>query len=85
MIYEECGNHRGQQCTRSSFFYLPAIGLTNMDVFSLKPFASQGESFQLTRFSRFREVREQTSKQTNSLTHSLTDWRFYRVINIQEV
>ena len=31
MIYEGFGDHRGQHCTRSSFF--PAYGSTNPDVF----------------------------------------------------
>ena len=38
MIYEECGNHRGQQSTCSSFFYFPANGLTNPDIFQPKTF-----------------------------------------------
>ena len=50
MIYEECGNHRGQQSTRSIFFCFPANGFTNLDVFSLKPSASQGEPSGLVRF-----------------------------------
>ena len=47
--------------------------------FSLKPSPSQGNhpsKFQFAGVHRFGGVREQTNKQT----HSLTDWRFYRVI-----
>ena len=33
MIYEECSDNRGEHCTRSIFFYFPAGGSTNPDVF----------------------------------------------------
>ena len=44
MIYEECGDHGGQHCTRSSFLYFSANGSTIQDVFSLKPSATQRQS-----------------------------------------
>ena len=58
--------------------YFPANGLTNPDVFSLKPSLSQGESslkISARLGSPFRR-----SQGTNTQTHSLTDKRFYRVI-----
>ena len=80
MIYQECGNHRGQQRTRSSFFYFPANGSINLDVFLaynlLHSKGSHPLKYQLISFSRFGGVREQT----NTQTHSLTSYCFYRVI-----
>ena len=75
-MYEECGYHIMQHCTRSSFFYSPANGLTSLEVFfSLEPFATQGKNhsskFQLIRICRFGGVWEQTNTQTHSLTDVL--------------
>ena len=87
MIYEECNNHRGQHSTRSIFFYFPANGLTNPDVFQPKTFLIPREIITQKFSSSGLVVSEelgnkQTNRQTNSLTHSLTDWRFYRVITL---
>ena len=71
MIYVECGNHRGQQSTRSIFFIsLLTVRRIRM-FFSLKPSATEGETslkFQLIRLSRFGGVKEQINKQTDKLT-----------------
>ena len=51
--------------------------------FSLKPFNpkwNHPSKFQLTGVRRFGGVREQTNTQTDSLTHSLTEWCFDREI-----
>ena len=47
----------------------------------MHPKGNHPSKFQLAGVRRFGGVREQTNKQqTDSLTHSLTDWFFYRVI-----
>ena len=62
------------------FFYFLANGSTNLDVFLalnlLHPKGNHRSRFQLIRFSRFGGVREQTNRQT----HSLTFYCSYRVI-----
>ena len=69
-------DHQGSQYTCQ----FPVNCSMNPDVFCLKLFASQGKGdhpskFQHAGVHRFGGVREQTNKQT----HSLIDWRFYRV------
>ena len=62
--------------------YFPANGSTNPDDFSLKPSPSHGESslkISARWGSPFRRS-SGTSKQTDRLTHWLTDWCFYRVM-----
>ena len=44
-MYEGYGDHRGRTGNALVFFYFPANGSTNIQMFfSLKPSASQGES-----------------------------------------
>ena len=59
--------------------YFPANGSTNPDVFNLK--GNHPSKFQLAGVRRFGGVREHPNRHTHKLTHSLTDWRFYRVIS----
>ena len=58
--------------------YFPAYGSTNPDGFLAKnlpnPKGNHPSKFQLAGVRRFGGVREQTNKQTNTLTHSLRDW-----------
>ena len=62
------------------FFFLFLLSVRQIRMFfSLKHSASQGESFLKFQLAGFVVLEEQTSKQTDRLTHSLTDWRFYRV------
>ena len=81
MIYQECGDHGGQYCTCtcSSFilFFLLTVQLIQM-FFSLTPLHSYGNhsSKFLLRINRFGGVGEQT----NTQTHSLTSYCFYKVI-----
>ena len=44
IIYEGYEDHRGRTGYALVFSYFPANGLTNPDVFSLKPSASQRET-----------------------------------------
>ena len=57
----------------------------NPDVFNLPyPKGNNPSNFQLTEVCRFGGVREQTNNQSNIETDSLTDWCFYREINISK-
>ena len=47
----------------------------------LHPKGNHSSKFQLIRLSRFGGIREQKNKQTNTQTHSLTSYCFYRVIS----
>ena len=71
-------NARVQHCTR----YFLANGLTNPDIFQPKTFLILREIIPQNFSSLGFAVSEELgNKQKNSLTHSLTDWRFYRVIH----
>ena len=63
------------------FFYFPADCLPDLDVFYPKTFCIQRgiipENFRSLGFAVSEEL---GNKQTHTQTHSLTDWRFYRVI-----
>ena len=65
------------------FFFIFLLTVRRIRMFfSLKPSQSQGESslkISARWGSPFRKS-QGTNKQTNTLTHSLTDWCFYRVI-----
>ena len=66
-----------------AYIYFLANGSTNPDVFYPKTFPiPRGiipQNFSLLGFAVSEEL---GNKQTNTQTHSLTDWRFYRVILI---
>ena len=59
--------------TYSISYYIAGLSLKP----SHNPKGNQPSKFQLAGVRRFGGVREQTNKQT----HSLTDWRFYRMIS----
>ena len=69
MIYEGYEDHRGRTGQALVFFYFPANGSTNPNVFLPKTFPIPSgiipSKFQLARVRRFGGVREQT----NTLTH----------------
>ena len=67
--------------TRSIFFYFPANGSTNPDVFYLKTICSpRGIKSQNFCSLELTVLEELGNKQTDKLTHSLTFYCFYRVI-----
>ena len=82
-MYEGYEDHRGRTGYALVFFYFPANGSTNPDVFQPKTFPiPRGIIPQNFSSLGFAVSEELGNKQTNTQTHSLTDWRFYRVILI---
>ena len=80
MMYEGYEDYRG--CTGKAlvFFYFPANGLTNPDDFYPKTFSiPRGIIPQIFSSLGF-AVSDDSDKQTDKLTHSLTDWCFDRDI-----
>ena len=72
MIYEECGDHRGQYYTRPSFFiFLLTVRQIRMFLFSLKLSTAQGQSS--LKISAHQSLLFQRSQGTNKHTDSLTD------------
>ena len=74
MIYDGYEDYRGRTGKDLVFFYFPANGSTNPDVFYSKTFSiPRGiipQNFSSLRFAVSEELgNKQTNKQTNTLTH----------------
>ena len=81
MIYERYGDHRGRTGQALVFYHFPANGSTNWDVFLPKTFCiTRGIIPQNFRSLAFAVLEELANIQTDTQTHSLTDWCFNREI-----